>query len=55
MITRRFEADSLMNSTLNAPVTISMGELMACSPELHKWIVKELQHHAVRISKHIES
>ncbi|KAK0241282.1 hypothetical protein EDD85DRAFT_948367 [Armillaria nabsnona] len=55
MITRRFEADSLMNSTLNAPVTISMGELMACSPELRKRIVKELQYHAVRISKPIES
>ncbi len=44
-----------MNSTLNAPVTISMGELMACSPELRKRIVKELQYRAVRISEPIES
>ncbi len=55
MITRRFEADSLMNSTLNAPMTVSMGELMACSPELCKQIVKELQYRAVRISEPIES
>ncbi len=28
---------------------------MACSPELRKWIIKELQYHAVRISEPIES
>ncbi|SJL12003.1 uncharacterized protein ARMOST_15419 [Armillaria ostoyae] len=55
LITKKFEADSLMRSTLNAPVTVPMGELMACSPELRKRIIRELQYRSVRIAEPTET
>ncbi|KAK0462391.1 uncharacterized protein EV420DRAFT_1639608 [Desarmillaria tabescens] len=49
LITKRYEPDSLMKSALNAPVTVPMGELMACNPELRKQIIKELQYRTLKM------
>ncbi|PBK80759.1 hypothetical protein ARMGADRAFT_1039804 [Armillaria gallica] len=54
LITRRYEPDSLMKTALNAPITVPMGELMACNPELRKQIIKELQYRNIKMVENSE-
>ncbi len=49
LITKRYKPDSLMKTALNAPVTVPMGELMACNLELRKQIIKELQYRSIKV------
>ncbi|PBK85962.1 hypothetical protein ARMGADRAFT_1035943 [Armillaria gallica] len=51
LIQQWYNAEGLMKTVLNAPVTIPIGEFMAYSAELIKQLIKELQNCTVKFSE----
>ncbi|KAK0241965.1 hypothetical protein EDD85DRAFT_949036 [Armillaria nabsnona] len=49
-ISEKYIPGNLIQATLNTPITIPIGELMAMSAKLHKQMIKELQVQMIRFA-----
>ncbi|PBK82458.1 hypothetical protein ARMGADRAFT_1090341 [Armillaria gallica] len=50
-IAEKYSPGNLIKTTLNTPITVPIGELMAQSAELRKQMIKELQTRTIRIEE----